>query len=151
MSQSFLNAVLLDLSSILQLLIQLLSVCWSKYKCEMSPLQMSIQYGSIPSSSFEWAVRDLPFCLSDSLYLLHEELMAVRIPFYTWVFLTPFSAPYPANSCSACWPFAPAVVSCVRKLHLPLGYKGNCKCFWTVHWTAGIHIMTTLKAAEREV
>lgn len=84
-------------SSALARFIELLSLNQDEDKSEVPPLQMPIQYGSIPSSSFEWAVRDLPFCLSDPIDLLHDELMAVGIPFCTSAVFTPFSAPGPTS------------------------------------------------------
>ena len=95
---------------------------------------MPIQDGGVPSSSFEWAVRDLPFCLSDSIYLPRETVTAVGIPFYTSAASAPLSAPDPMAAVvfvdPAHWWLFHVVENCFFLLVM--------KCFWMVRWANSI-------------
>ena len=107
---------------------------------------MPIQDGSIPSSSFEWAVRALPFCLSDSIYLPREVLAAVGIPFYASASSVPLSAPDPTAALVLVDPSHRQSFHVVENCFFLLVMK----CFWVVRWANSIEQWQLWKQQRQE-
>lgn len=91
---------------------------------------MPIQDGTIPSSSFERAVRDLPFCLSGSIYLPCEAFTAVGMPFSTSASSAPLSAPEPTAMVVLVDPSHRWLFHMIENWFFPL----VTRCFWMAHW-----------------
>lgn len=127
--------------------IQPLSLWQGQDKCEVPPVQMPIQDGTIPSSSFEWAVRDLPFCLSGSIYLPCETFTAVGLPFSTSASSAPLSAPDPTATVALVDPSHRWLFHVIENCFFPLVTRR----FWMAHWANSLKQWQLWKQQRQEV